>query len=180
MQRHTWVRGMVTLAVIGGLAGALVASPVGAAFTPTKAKIKKIAKKEATKVFNSLIGSAIANKQDVCANGTVFAFATIDGDLVTGPGFSTTGVLRQFNCAGGPIEVEDNGTGDYDVRIPGITTPAPAGEDLIAASVDVAEDTGYIASYESDAAEDFIRVVIIDWNGADQDDEFSIVIFNKP
>jgi hypothetical protein len=61
--RRTW-RGVLTLALVGGLSAALIVSPVGAAFNPTRAKIKKIAKKEATKVFNEKIGPATAPFQE--------------------------------------------------------------------------------------------------------------------
>jgi hypothetical protein len=184
-----WLRGAVSLAVLVGLAAALVASPATAHFLhPSKGQVKKVAKKEATKVFNTKFPGAFdeaiapieAANQDKCVDGAVLAFATINGSTVTGPGFSSTGVLRQFNCAGGPIVVQDNGTGEYYVRVPGVTTPAPADEDRIAASVTVADDTGNIGSYESQAGEDFIRVVFINTAGASVDEEFSIVIFNKP
>ena len=54
MSKRVWARGAITLALIGGLAAALIASPVGAANPVTKAKAKNIAKKQ----FNKLIGPA--------------------------------------------------------------------------------------------------------------------------
>jgi hypothetical protein len=52
--RHTATRGAFTLAVLAALVSGLLLSPVGAAFTPTKAKVKKIATKVVKK--NSVIG----------------------------------------------------------------------------------------------------------------------------
>jgi hypothetical protein len=59
-RNRTLTRGAVVLAVLGLTAGALIAGPAGAAFNPTRAKIKKIANKQATKVFDSKIGPATA------------------------------------------------------------------------------------------------------------------------
>jgi hypothetical protein len=63
-KRTSLVRGLVALAVLGALAGAMIVSPVGAAAPLTKAKVKKIATKIATKtannVFDSKIGPATA------------------------------------------------------------------------------------------------------------------------
>jgi phage baseplate assembly protein gpV len=55
LNRTIGIRGIVTLALLGVLAGALVVSPVGAAPPLTKAKVKKIAKKEATEVFEDKV-----------------------------------------------------------------------------------------------------------------------------
>lgn len=56
-----WLRGAVSLAILVGLGAALVASPAGAHFLhPSKGQVKKVAKKEATKVFNQKIGPATA------------------------------------------------------------------------------------------------------------------------
>jgi hypothetical protein len=53
--RKTLIRGVITLAAVAAVAGALIAGPVGAAAKPvTKAKAKNIA----TKVFNKNIGGA--------------------------------------------------------------------------------------------------------------------------
>ena len=60
-----WLRGAVSLAVLVGLGAALVASPAGAHFLhPSKAQVKKVAKKEATKVFDQKIGPATAPFQE--------------------------------------------------------------------------------------------------------------------
>ena len=63
MRKKPWIRGAVSLAVLAGLAAALIASPATAHFLhPSKAQVKKVAKKVATKVFNSKIGGAsVAN-----------------------------------------------------------------------------------------------------------------------
>jgi hypothetical protein len=52
--RKPWIRGAVTLTVVGGLAAAMIASPVGAALS--KKTVKKIATKVANQVFDSKIG----------------------------------------------------------------------------------------------------------------------------
>jgi hypothetical protein len=54
LARRPWVRGALTLVLIGGLAAGLVAAPVGAAQNVTRAKARQIAKK----VFNKNIGGA--------------------------------------------------------------------------------------------------------------------------
>ena len=51
----TRIRGSIVLAVLAALAAGLLTSPVGAAFTPTKKKIKTIARKQANKVFDSKV-----------------------------------------------------------------------------------------------------------------------------
>jgi hypothetical protein len=174
-----WLRGAVSLAVLVGLGAALVASPAGAHFLhPSKAQVKKVAKKQATKVFNSLFPSASTGLQAKCANGTVLAYALIDD--APGAAFSTSGVLRSFNCAGGPIEARTSGMGLYEVRIPGITTPSIPTTDSIAATLTVAEDTDDFAAYDSTAGDDFISVEITDDAGTNTNDEFSIAVYNKP
>jgi len=170
-----WFRGALTLALVGGLAAALVTSPVGAAFTPTKAKIKKIAKKEATKVFNGKIGGAIGGKQDKCAEGTVIAYALINVDTVTTSttAFSTTGVSPQFNCAGGPVEARYNSdSGEYNIRIPGVTTGAGGSSGIVAnfEFVNIDCDIGFAlctsggqvfaSSYGTDPAHDHLSVLL--------------------
>lgn len=57
------LRGTIALAVVGALAGAMIASPVGAAGTLTKAKVKRIA----TKVFNKKAPTL----KDTCPASTV-------------------------------------------------------------------------------------------------------------
>lgn len=52
-RRGEWIRGVVTLGILGTIMAGLLISPVGAAFNPTKANIKKIARKEAKKVLNT-------------------------------------------------------------------------------------------------------------------------------
>jgi hypothetical protein len=65
--RRTLVRGGITLAVLAAMAAAMVVSPAGAHITTfghVKKHIKKIAKKEATTVFDSKIGPATAPFQE--------------------------------------------------------------------------------------------------------------------
>jgi hypothetical protein len=60
--KKPWIRGVITLGILSALAAGLMLSPVSAAAPLTKAKVKKIAKQQANKVFNSKIGSAsVAN-----------------------------------------------------------------------------------------------------------------------
>jgi hypothetical protein len=131
-KRSTVLRGAVTLALLGLLAGALIISPVGAAAPLTKAKVKKIA----TKVFNRKIGPATEDLQAACASGAVIAWAMLDIDAV-GANYSSAPASPQFNCAGGPIEVRDDpdfADGFTNVRVPGVTTGA-GGSANVAASV---------------------------------------------
>jgi hypothetical protein len=169
-------RGVLTLALVGGLATALVVSPVGAAFNPTKAKIKKIAKKQATQVFNQKIGPATSGFQPKCSDGSVIAYALINVDAVisaaTTGGFATTGVSPQFNCAGGPIEARFNtDTTLYDIRIPGVTTGAGGGSGTVAHLEFVNTDcdigfavctsaTNFMTSYGTDPGHEFLAAGI--------------------
>ncbi len=58
MGHREMFRGITVLAMVGGVAGLLIAGPVDAAIS--KGTVKKIAKKQAVKVFNSRIEEAIA------------------------------------------------------------------------------------------------------------------------
>ncbi|MDQ4006239.1 MAG: hypothetical protein M3135_08085 [Actinomycetota bacterium] len=178
MRDRAWLRGVITLAILGALAGAMIASPVGAAFNPTKKQIKKIARKQAAAVFDASIGPAIDGKQQACANGSVLAYALVDGHSLDGT-FSSDNVDPQFNCAGAPIDarvVVDPGV--YEVRIPGITTPSLS--DRIVAQVSDADDNTNFVSYESSPGTDFIEVSIWTFEGNPIDDEFSIAVYNDP
>jgi hypothetical protein len=65
-KRSTVVRGTLTLAILGLLATALIMSPVVAAPPLTKARVKKIAKREATEVFERKVAKAfrVASQKD--------------------------------------------------------------------------------------------------------------------
>lgn len=105
-KRASLVRGVVALAVLGALAGAMIVSPVGAAAPLTKAKVRKIAKKEATKVFNSKIGGAtVANaaNADKLDNLDSGAFQQTDDLLfavVTDAGSATASLVRGRGATG--------------------------------------------------------------------------------
>lgn len=194
-----WLRGVVALLVLGSLTIAVIASPVGAA---KKGVTGKKAKTIATNTFNSLfpssfdsmfpgsfnsmfpgsfnsaIGGAIANKQDECSNGAVVAYAYLRGAQLTAA-FSTTGITQTFNCAGSAIEARRNSEGDYDVRVPGITTPAPSQDDTIVATLSVGNDTPIYAAYESDAGNDYIEVDLFNVTTG-TDDDFAVVFHNNP
>lgn len=129
VRNRTLTRGAVVLAALGLVAGALIAGPAGAAFNPTKAKIKKIAKKEATKVFNGAIGGAIAGKQDKCQPGSVLAFASVDVSAVTtGTNYTSDGLTARYNCKD-PAQANTitirNLTGFFRIRFAGISDVVP-------------------------------------------------------
>lgn len=104
--RTSLVRGVVALAVLGALTGAMIVSPVGAAGDLTKKQVKKIA----TKVFNAKIGAAsVANAdnldgQDSSAflrkSQVAWAVVNAAGTLIRGAGANSAGNL---------------GTGNYEV-----------------------------------------------------------------
>jgi hypothetical protein len=171
MDRSRLGRGLAILAV-AALAVAVV-SPAFSAATLTKAKVKQIARKQATKVFNT----KSTGLQAKCTDGTVLAWALVDE--LPGPVFSTEQVIRSFNCMGGPIEVRF--TGFYQVRVPGITTPSIQANESLAASVTVAEDTDNYASYLALGGDDFISVRITDGDTTNPtQSEFTIAIYNVP
>jgi hypothetical protein len=90
---------VVTLAVVGAMAAAIIASPVGAAFNPTKKKIKSIAAAQANKVFDAEIGPATSGLQ----SRVHWAFIQADGSI-------------PFQSGG--IEVTEDLTGEMFVRFP--------------------------------------------------------------
>ncbi|MGH2661299.1 MAG: hypothetical protein ACRDH8_00545 [Actinomycetota bacterium] len=185
-----WLRAVVALAVLGALTIAVIASPVGAA---KKGVTRRKAKTIATNTFNTLFpasfnsmfpasfNSAIsgANKQDSCANGTVLASLYIQ-NLDLAADFSTSGVTHSFNCAGSAIEARRNSIGDYDVRVPGITTPALTQSDSIVATLSVGNDEARYATYESTDGNDYIEVNVFDGTGAPVDDEVALAFYNRP
>jgi hypothetical protein len=63
-----WIRGAVTLAIIGGLAAALIATPALSLTSKDKKQVKKIANKQANQVFDSKIGSATVANAGNAAN----------------------------------------------------------------------------------------------------------------
>ncbi|MGH2661233.1 MAG: hypothetical protein ACRDH8_00215 [Actinomycetota bacterium] len=96
-----WLRGAVSLAVLVGLAAALVASPVGAFDPGDKRKVKRIARKQAkkqvnklasgiaTNVFDQKIGSAsVANAANAGTLDNIdsTAFVQNQGDILVGVG----------------------------------------------------------------------------------------------
>jgi hypothetical protein len=129
VRNRTLTRGAVVLAALGLVAGALIAGPAGAAFNPTKAKIKKIAKKEATKVFNGAIGAAIAGKQDKCQPGSVLGFVSVDASAVTtGATYTADGLTARYNCKD-PAQANTitarNVGGFFRIRFAGVTDVVP-------------------------------------------------------
>jgi hypothetical protein len=102
-KRTSLVRGLVALAVLGALAGAMIVSPVGAAAPLTKAKVKKIATKVANNVFNSKIGTAKAGDADKLDGLDSAAFQQT-GNLmfavVTNAGSATAALVRGRGATG--------------------------------------------------------------------------------
>jgi hypothetical protein len=182
--KRSLVRGGITLAVLAALAAAMVVAPAGAhvtgKFGHLKKHIKRIAKKQATQVFNQKIGPATANLQTACSDGSVSAYAVINLDTVVSSdtSFATTGVGPQFNCAGGPIEARYNPTAvEIQVRIPGITTGAGGSGGVVATMNMVNLDCdigfavcngagGFMATYGTDPALDHLSVDLVDSDGA--------------
>jgi len=117
----TPVRGWLTLALMGAIAAALVASPVDARSGLNRKKVRKIA----TRVFERRIGPATAALQPRCADGAVLAHAFV----ASSPSFPNTytsdpGLVQNaFNCRSAidEVQVRRFGTGMYAVSIPGLT-----------------------------------------------------------
>ncbi len=187
MTKRAWVRGALTLALIGGLTAALIAAPVGAA---KKAVTKKRVKNISTNIFNSLIPAAIAGKQNTCQPGSVLAWAYVDASGTFSSTYTTTGVSPQFNCAGGPVEVLRTAAGLYRVRIPGLSNGAAANAQFVASvePSDAAQGGGAdeVASYDTveDAGQRVLGVVIGDaQNSGDAnnlaltDDDFIVAVY---
>ena len=161
--RKPWLRGAVSLAVLAGLAAALIASPATAHFLhPSKAQVKKVAKRVFNQrfpgAFNAAIAPLEANNQDKCADGAVLAYAFVDGNgaVTSNAAFSTNGVGPQFNCKGGPVEVRFDSVGTYEVRIPGITTVNPTTGVYLFQSADDHNDG--IVNIDTHSGDDYIEV----------------------
>jgi hypothetical protein len=108
--RKPWLRGAVSLAVLAGLAAALIASPATAHFLhPSKAQVKKVARQMATQRVNAL------------APGIAQAAVSADNA-------SAEGVFRAFNQAGGTVPTGLASIGDLNV---------PAGSYAIFAKVNI-------------------------------------------
>jgi hypothetical protein len=88
-----WIRGILTLGILGALAGSLLLSPAGAAAPVTKKKVKKIATKVANNVVNAkaLPNTVIYRRSDlvnVPAGGEAGAFVACPaGTVVVSGGF---------------------------------------------------------------------------------------------
>ncbi len=165
------VRGAVALAVLGLVTAGVLMSPVGAAIT--KGTVKKIAKNQATKVFNKLIDPAIAGKQDACQKGGVVAYGTIKAGDITAT-FNSLAVSPQFNCAGGPIEARLESTGDYELRIPGVTTPAPSTQTVMTATAH-SVNADFATVFPGSA--DFVQVDVFDANATELNVDVSFAVY---
>jgi hypothetical protein len=174
---------LIVLLLIGSLMGAALLSPA----------IAEVSNKAFKKVKKD-------NKNDLeaCEPGAVYAYAVINGAAVNNGGFAATGIEKQYNCAGGAITADRDGTGNYNVRIPGITTP-----DASSVAWSVTIDSGgcffacganstYNGTVFGSGSEDFVHVqtanVVVDETetGGDEqgtadgvDTKFTLVAFSK-
>lgn len=113
MEKRAWARGAITLALIGGLAAALIASPVVAFEKGDKKKVRRIATKKATKVFNNLIGPATT--PFVRKTESVVAFQKDSDGASTATSqqvntLSITAPAAGFLIISGQVDVDDDST----------------------------------------------------------------------
>jgi hypothetical protein len=133
--KKPWVRGAVTLAVIGGLAAALMASPVGAALS--KSKVKKIANKVAGNVANEVFDAEISNyytKSEI--NQTVYRY-----EQSIPSGVTVTGVF-------GGLEYNDGTSSTGSFYNSSVSLPAPAPVALTDANVNFSNADAALAGDE--------------------------------
>jgi hypothetical protein len=183
--RKTWIRGAVTLGILGAFAAAMIVSPAGAHVTR---KLKHLYKHLDPRYVN--VGETVANAtnadkldnldssafQQKCTDGAVLAYALVDGNgaATSNTTFSTNGVTQSFNCKGGPIEVRWNGTGDYSLRIPGVTTVNPTTGVYLFQSADDHNDG--IVNIDTHASDDYIEVDTFNASdGVDDDADFYLI-----
>jgi hypothetical protein len=80
MLRKTWIRGVLTLGLLGAVAAAMVVSPVGAAAPVTKAKVKKIANK-VVDAENAIVSRSFAGGDVPGTMGFTYGPSTVIGSL---------------------------------------------------------------------------------------------------
>ncbi len=94
--RKPWIRGVLTLGILGSLAAGVLLSPAGAAAPLTKAKVKKIATKVANKAVANRLQDDVTSHTITSPTVTtgVTAEATVTcpaGKIATGGGARLTG-----------------------------------------------------------------------------------------
>lgn len=83
-----WLRGGVSLVVLVGLAAALIASPALSLTSQDKKQVKKIAKRQATKVFNNLFPDAeVKGGNFFISSVTTLNFPQVPNQQCTDPAF---------------------------------------------------------------------------------------------
>jgi hypothetical protein len=123
--------------------------------------------------------------QQRCKPGSVLAYAFVngnggdpDGSTVSSTGFSTSGVSRSFNCHGGAIQARQFGTGDYGVRIPGVTTNDPTSGIYIFQSADDHNDG--IVNIDTHTSDNYVEVDTFNASdGVDDDADFYLVVLKR-
>lgn len=97
-ERKPWFRGAVSLAVLVGVAAALIASPAVSLTSREKAQVKKIVKKQINKMAPKLNVATAVKLTKVTVQSTEFTVADNSGN-----GGSTTCPAGQQALAGGVI-----------------------------------------------------------------------------
>ena len=132
--RHGWLRPALVLGVLGVVAAALVASPVGAHFNPKDEKkhvkkiARRIAKKEATTIVQTTVGPTVfIEETELFRSGPVTANSGETKTLVERNGFrwelrcdATETAVDIENLSGGNDSAFDDNVGgnefnDFDV-----------------------------------------------------------------
>jgi hypothetical protein len=148
----------VSLLVVGILLGSLLATPAGAHVGGTVAHLwTKHIRPLSKQIFYT---KAQANKrfQKKCKPGSVLAFAYVRGTALSPSDFTTTGVTRQFNCAGGSIKGQAFDAGNYVLKIPGIKAAAGGTSDGLVATLTAADHDWRVMSYDVHAVHDYIEI----------------------
>jgi hypothetical protein len=88
-ERKPWFRGAVSLVVLVGLAATLIATPAISLTSQEKKQVKKIAKKQATKVFNNLFPEAeVKSGNFFLSSVTTLNFPIITNQTCSDPDFA--------------------------------------------------------------------------------------------
>jgi hypothetical protein len=118
--------------------------------------------------------------QQRCKPGSVLAYAMINGDggdpgggNVSTTGFSTSGVVNDFNCKPGNIQATQFGTGSYGVRIPRVTTNDPTTGVFLFQSA--ASHSSEFINIDTHTGDNYIEVDSYDDAGVPVDADFYLV-----
>ena len=104
MRDRRWLRGAITLGVLSALAGAMISSPVGAVFSPTKKKIKQIA----GKVVSSRLAQVAPASAVASSNPTDFDL-TLSTQEVLSATITLTGTRRIMAAASLTLYADTSG-----------------------------------------------------------------------